>query len=522
MNLLDQSDRASCSVRLQRRDFLKVGMLGAAGLAGGTPTPQFSLSLGAGPSVVAEELPTLGDAAQLFVDLDRVESLDNVKQVFHPAEKHAANPVLRKVKPWENDRGTWGSVIYDDEEKLFKAWYGGASGAQKEFRPGSLSDCSVLCYATSRDGIHWDRPELGLCEVMGTRKNNVVIGDDHHNGLDHWESTVKDPLEKDPERRYKALGWSSHDWDGPMSGIYSMTSPDGLRWTHTPEPVFHYHPRAGTKDLGPVGDAQSLMIDTLRHRYVAFLRSLPNRSLSTSEAFVTWTPPRVSIEARPGEEVNTVYNHMGFVYGDRYLGLLTYFVRDPSNPLLTLRLLTSRDGETWQRPDTGRPLIDVGGVGEWDRFIVMLTGAPPIRFGDRIHIYYRGLANRHKPYEGKDEGNRRGGGIGLATLRLDGFASLQASYNGGRMTTKPFRFLGSELRVNAKADSGQLFAAVLDADGQPIPGFTRAECEPMRADSVDHRITWKENSSLESLRARPIRLQCHLENVRLYSFRITA
>jgi hypothetical protein len=31
--------------------------------------------------------------------------------------------------------------------------------------------------------------------VMGTRQNNVVVGDDHHNGLGHWESTLKDPLE---------------------------------------------------------------------------------------------------------------------------------------------------------------------------------------------------------------------------------------------------------------------------------------------------------------------------------------
>jgi hypothetical protein len=152
----------------------------------------------------------------------------------------------------------------------------------------------------------------------------------------------------------------------------------------------------------------------------------------------------------------------------------------------------------------------------------MLTGAPPIRVGDRLFIYYRGLANRHKPYEGKDEGNRRCGGLGLATLRLDGFASLQASYDGGRMTTKPSQFLGSELSVNAKADCGQLCAAVLDAEGQPIPGFTRDECEPMRADRVEHRMTWKENATLESLRGRPIRLQFHLENVRLYSFRIVS
>jgi hypothetical protein len=495
---------------MHRRQFLQIGCLGVAGI-------NQALRLQA---AAAESVPLLKDAPQLFVDLDNVESLENVRQVFHVAEKHPDNPVLRKVKPWENDRGTWGSVIYDDEEKLFKVWYGGKSGRQKEYRPGSLSDCNVLCYATSRDGVHWDRPELGLHEVMGTRRNNVVVGDDHHNGLGHWESTLKDPLETDPRRRYKALGWSSYDWDGPLSGIYSMTSPDGLHWTHTPEPIFHFHPRKGSHDLGPIGDAQSLMIDTLRRRYVACLRSSPHRAQSVSQDFVTWTPPAIRLKARPGEIANTVYNHVGFVYGDRYLGWLTYFDRDPKNPLLTVRLLTSRDGETWQRPETGRPLIDVGTIGEWDRFVIMLTGAPPVRVGDKLYVYYRGMASRHKPYAGKDEPDHVGGGLGLATLRLDGFASLDASYDGGRVTTKPFRTHGRQLRVNAKADSGRLRVEVLDNSGQALPGFGRDDCRMMQVDRVDEPVGWKANSSLETLHDRPIRLRFHLENVRLYAYRI--
>ena len=495
---------------MHRRQFLQSTCLGAVGL-------NYALNSGAADD---GQVRLLKDAPQLFVDLDHVESMDNVRQAFHSAQKHPDNPVIRKVKPWEDDRGTWGSVIYDEEDKLFKAWYGGKSGRQKEFRPGSLSDCHVLCYATSPDGVRWDRPALGLYEVMGTRQNNVVVSDDHHNGLGHWESTLKDPLETDPRRRYKAIGWASYDWDGPLSGIYTMTSPDGLHWTHTPEPVFHFHPRKGTNDLGPVGDAQSLMIDTLRRRYVACLRSSPHRAQSFSDDFVQWTPPRIHLRAGKGEDANTIYNHMGFVYGDRYLGVLTYFARDPKNSLLTLRLLTSRDGETWQRPDTGKPLVDVGGIGEWDRFMIMLTGAPPVRVGDKLHIYYRGMAARHKPYEGKDEPFHQGGGIGLATLRLDGFASLDASYDGGQVTTRPLRCRGSQLRVNAKADSGKLFAEVLDEAGKSIPGFTRADCQPLQADRTDHPMTWKERTSLAALNDRPIRLRFHLENVRLYSYRV--
>ncbi|MEO8128876.1 MAG: hypothetical protein ABI822_17365 [Bryobacteraceae bacterium] len=481
-----------------------------------------TMPLAAAPLVFGQiaEIPKVGDSPQLFVDFDQVESTENVERVFHAAEKHPANPVLRREKVWEIDRGTWGSIIYDNEERTFKAWYGGTSG--RDVSGCSGPDCrsnSVLCYAVSADGIHWDRPKLGLHEVAGTRENNVVIDDDYRDGMAHWESVGKDPFETDDRRRYKALGWSSQDWNGPMSGIFTMTSPDGLRWTHTPEPVFRYHPRPGTSDLGPVGDAQAMMIDTIRRRYVAYLRRLPHRVMSVSTDFVHWTPPVLSLEASDGELSNTIYNHVGFVYGDRYLGFLTYFRRDLRDPTLTVRLITSRDGDHWRRPETGQPLIGPGAIGDGDRFTNMLTGAPPIRRGDRLYIYYRALANRHRPYEGSDSG-LKGGGICLATLRVDGFASVGAGYDGGQLTTRPFLFEGTKLQINAKADYGQVAVEVLEGR-TPIQGFTQEECRPARADGLAQDIGWK-NAALASLRGKPVRLRFHFVNARLYSYRITA
>jgi hypothetical protein len=474
------------------------------------------------PAPSSSNIPVLGDSPQLFVDLERVDLLENVHQVFHSADKHPDNPVIRRTKPWETARGTWGSVSFDEEEKIFKAWYGGASEKTHDsVPPGNKMPCSVLCYATSHDGVNWDRPNLGLYEVMGTKENNVVVGDDLRQGMNHWESVLKDPLGTNPERRYKGLGWSSFDWDGPMSGIYTMTSPDGLHWTHSPEPIVHFHPRKGTKDLGPIGDAQALMIDMARRRYVALLRAQPNRKMSVSTDYVNWTAPRVCLKAREGEESNTLYNHVGFNYGDRYLGFLTYFSRDLHNPLLTIHLLSSRDGDNWDRPETGRPLIDVGEVGEWDRFTNMLTGAPPIRVGDKLYIYYRGLARRHNPYEGKGFATA-GGGIGLAVMRVDGFASLNANYEGGKVTTSLFITRGKELHVNAKADVGQLQAEVLNEQNFPIPGFTRDDCDPVHVDSCDCAVRWKENASLEKLQGQPIRMRFYLQNARFYSYRIVA
>jgi hypothetical protein len=99
---------------------------------------------------------------------------------------------------------------------------------------------------------------------------------------------------------------------------------------------------------------------------------------------------------------------------------------------------------------------------------------------------------------------------------------LNATYEGGRVTTRPFLFSGAQLQVNAKADFGELLVEVLDERLTPLPGFTREECLPMRADSLDYAVRWKDNASLTSLHGRPVCLRFHLQNTRLYSYRIVA
>ena len=45
-------------------------------------------------------------------------------------------------------------------------------------------------------------------------------------------------------------------------------------------------------------------------------------------------------------------------------------------------------------------------------------------------------------------------------LRLDGFASLAASFDGGRVMTRPLALNGKQLRVE-----------LLDGEEKPIPGY---------------------------------------------------
>ncbi|HNZ38551.1 MAG TPA: hypothetical protein PKN69_03375 [Candidatus Latescibacteria bacterium] len=459
---------------------------------------------------------TLTSEPHLFVDLNEVEERCNITRNFHTARKYGRHPVLKQDAPWEKHPGMTASVIYDVEQKVFKAWY--MAGF---YEPGSKH---VQCFAVSDDGIHWNKPALGLHEALGSKENNIVIPSSYHDGMDHWESMLKDPLDSNPARRYKALGWSSYDWDGPLSGIYTATSPDGLNWEHTPEPVFRFHPRPGRNDLGPVGDAQGLMIDTLKKRYVAFLRTGISRSLSISEDFVRWTAPRPFLQSLNEEE--TLYNNVGFVYGNQYLGFLTHFDRNAYHQTQTLQLLTSRDGETWMRPFAD-PLIPTSDVGEWDRFQILLTGAPPIAVGDQLFIYYRGTARRHNKVKGEFEPridsdqDRRTMSIGLATLRLDGFASIAASYDGGYITTRPMVLGGDLLSVNAVSDYGEVRVEILDEKGETIPGYSAQDCIPVSVDRVEAEVAFRDRRSLSEISGRTVKLRFHLKNARLYSFRAT-
>ena len=89
----------------------------------------------------------------------------------------------------------------------------------------------VTCYAESSDGVRWEKPELGLFDFKGSKKNNIVWADLHgsHNLMPFKDMN---PAAADSER-YKAVA-GTKDY-----GFYGFSSPDGLRWKRVqPEPFF--------------------------------------------------------------------------------------------------------------------------------------------------------------------------------------------------------------------------------------------------------------------------------------------
>ena len=119
----------------------------------------------------------------------------------------------------------------------------------------------------------------------------------------------------------------------------------------------------------------------------------------------------------------------------------------------------------------------------------MLAGGPLV-VGDKLYIYYSARAWGHVDFKAA---------TGLATLRRDGFASMDAGDKPGTLTTRPVKFSGKYLFVNVDCPEGELRAEVLDKDGKVIEPFLLATSQPAKADSTLTEMVWKGGGDLSEL-----------------------
>ena len=510
---------------------------------------------GGRPSVVASV--DVGDRKQLFIDDQVVETVQAVSRVLNRPEKYEGNPIFKAERSWEGNLVGLTSVIYDDEEKIFKMWYS-ARKITAQRPPGPLEEHENLfraskykeelnyeCFALSRDGIHWERPELGVVEFEGSTKNNILPVDRTMGWLGMM---YKDAHEKNPERRYKGVG----SWilvDGRLQagvsrkgsrGVGVFFSPDGIRST----------PYAGNPVLQGAGDNLHTVIgwDDRIHRYVGYFRpgwnddqpaferlSPPAGRLrvrtigySTSDDFIHWTPLEPALVPDSKDPVDLQFYGMPAIkYEGYYLGFPWLF----RTHRLTMEsgFAYSRDGKTFLRPEDRAAFIPLGAKGTWESACIYISR--PIVHQDRLWFYYQAMNWAHSVADFLAVGERAGGAVGIATLPLDGFVSLDAGPNPGTITTRPLVFKGSRLLVNFEAslkgsagvdDASSLQVEVLDPRGRPIQGFGRDEAQTITRTGLRHSVAWKAGTRLASQEGRPVRLRFHLRNAKLYSFQFVS
>ena len=109
--------------------------------------------------------------------------------------------------------------------------------------------------------------------------------------------------------------------------------------------------------------------------------------------------------------------------------------------------------------------------------------------------------------------------IRRAVLREDGFVSLRAAYREGTITTRPFRFSGTDLLINyATSAAGSIRVEIRGADGNPKEGFGLANCPEIYGDEIVRKVAWNTHTDVRVLAGQVIRLNIKMKDADLYSF----
>ena len=461
-----------------------------------TLEPPVAPYLASPPEVIPIDL-----GRQLLVDDFLIEQT-TLKRTFHQAEYYTQNPVLIPDKPWEQKRSPTAMVFsdgvwYDPGDRLFKMWYMGGY-------------CASTCYATSKDGIHWEKPNLDV------RPGSNIVDPAPRDSTTVW----LDLPEKAPARRYK-LARSYKDGKWTLSLHFS---PDGIHWSQAVS-------RRQTR-----GDRNTLFYNPFRKVWVFSIREAAAFGGVTSQMRCRryWEDPDVIKGAdwpagapplwigadrldprRPELDVQPqLYNLDCVAYESLILGLFDIWPGQPTNRPKPnyLALGFSRDGFHWDRP-THQPFIpESERQGDWNWGNVQSAGGGCLVVGDQLFFYVSGRAGTNGSSESGVSST------GLATLRRDGFVSLEAGDTEGTLTTRPVTFRGKFLFVNVDARAGELRAEVLDKAGRAIAPFTRSKCTPVHMDKTLQALTWGTKRDLSALAGKPIRFRFYLKNARLYSF----
>jgi predicted neuraminidase len=455
---------------------------------------------------------------QLFVD-DLLIEKTTLKRTFHQAKKFEGNPVFKAETEMEKkSRNTvylgQGGVFYEPKEKLFKMFY-------------SVGLYGPLAMATSPDLKTWTRPELGLHGGNILRPPGRAWGNGEGTMSGSDNALWYDIQANDPKERIKYLTcWMHVPKEQLVPGLtHSLQVSDGVTWSK-PVPCTR-----------PAGDYCSIFYNPFRKKWVQSIKKDTPRGRSRyyveSDTFleganwdkaVYWTnADRLDLPEPAGSYAGNekpgappqLYSLAAVAYESLMIGMHQIH-RGPNNdicgkggyPKLTdLELGFSRDGFHWDRPDRRGFIRGERREGAWDRAYLHTTTGVVVVLDDQLVFPYCGYSGD----AGGGRGDMYGGGaIGLATLRRDGFASMDGS---GELMTRPVKFKGKHLFVNV---NGEVRVEVLDEAGKVLRSSKAAV-----GDQTKLKIEWEDGADLSDVAGRNVKLCFHQAKGSLYAFWVT-
>lgn len=479
------------------------------------------------PTAIIDGVIQAGSDKQLLIDDFIIAEQSGLTRRLHSFKKHPRNPVFHAQQPWEEGWADpfMSTVIYDRDERCFKMWY----------RCGPRH--SLKAYAVSEDGVHWERPDIAQTKWAEH---------DHHNllGFEGQIATWKKPgnnVQFFPEAT-GADRFLSLFYQPPTKDFAISRSADGVNWQQ-PQSVRAAH-----------GDVVSLIWNPAQENYLFFPKYKREHDGFVRRSFAATTIEKVDSPftanfpflaghrddalvadgacraygsllpntLRLADFHSEIYSVTAIPYESVVVALYDLWpVHGSAEGPLDMPMKISRDMKTWTDVDYPRRALEIGQFGEWDSGMVY-GGNTMLVVDDQLLLYYLGANMGHctrvlpttKPYHSV--------GVGLATLRLDGFASLQAGKKPGEFTTKPMRIAGDRLEINGRCqEGGSIRVELLDAEGKPRPGFSIDDCDPFEGDSIRHTVTWNGNPALPNNLSKQVSLRLVIASGDAYSFRFT-
>ncbi len=484
------------------------------------------------PMVRADEVAEIGARRELFVDATLIDRRDGVeRKLHHPIPREIA---ITHDAPWEGAGSGYHTVIKDGD--LYRMYHRGSALGVKDGR--LVVGKQVYCYAESKDGITFDKPNLGLFEHNGSKDNNIIWeGVGVHNFAPFLDANPN----CSPDARFKALAGTANE-----GGLFAFKSSDGIRWSLLQEePVV----------TEGAFDSQNLAFwDPTAKVYRAYFRTFTkgvttgkvwkpegHRAIrgATSMDFCSWGDEAdLTYENSPVEHLYTNQIAPYFRAPHILIGLPTRYVeRGWSHSMRALPQPKHREMRSEAHLRYGTALTEAlvmasrNGV-HFDRWneAFFRPGIERPETWQYGHHYVAshavetesslpGAPNELSFYSSEGAWTGNSNALRRYTLRLDGFVSVHGKWKGGTMTTKPIRFQGDQLQLNfATSAVGSVRVAIQNADGKPIDGFRLNDCSELFGDSVARKVVWGDNTDVSSLTGKPVRLVFEISDGDLYSY----
>ena len=172
----------------------------------GTLCLLLTLSVSRAKPAESEEPLAIGSRRELFVDRLLIDRLSGAHLQLGRPER--AGVAVRFDGAAEGPVAGYPTVFKDGDK--YRMYY-----------RGQLFKGKTTCYAESRDGMHWTKPEVGLVSVDGSTRNNAVLPQ----ARQFFPFIDRRPGVPASER-YKA---NSRGPEEPHS-LIGFVSSDGVRW----------------------------------------------------------------------------------------------------------------------------------------------------------------------------------------------------------------------------------------------------------------------------------------------------